>query len=139
MPEVQDEFERIVEDLKNQAKHLGLYLIGSTIATDSDELRGEDEDMLVKNPDIKAMIETGEAQFALMAQFTIGDLAFDARVQYPTQHEVDMEFRRVMPSEAELRRDDIQERLADATDMSDDDFLNALFDGVDNDESDSSS
>lgn len=127
MNDMRDEFTRIVEELTNKSKHIGLYLIGSTLATDSDELFGDDDDMLDKNPDVKEMIDRGEASFAIMAQFTIGDIAFDARVQAPTQHEMDMEFRQMMPSEAELTRDAIQEKLESI--QSDDDLLNAFFDG----------
>lgn len=105
------EFEAVVEDLANKAKHIGLYVISSTVATDNADLVGDDEDMLDKNPDIKAMIENGEASFALMVQFTLGDLAFDTRVQNPTQYEQDMEFRRMMPTEAELHADSIREKL----------------------------
>mgnify|MGYP003423224314 CR=1 FL=1 len=120
-----EEFTAITEELTNKAKHLGLYVVGSTVATDNEDLVGDDSDMLDKNPDVKKMIDNGEAQFALMVQFTIGDLAFDTRVQNPTQHETDMEFRRLMPTEAELVRDKVQEKLAGVTD--EDDLLAARF------------
>lgn len=123
-------FEPVVEDLTNKAKHLGLYVVSTTIATDNEDLVGEDadEDMLEKNPDIKAMIESGEASFALMVQFTVGDLAFDTRVQNPTQFETDQEFRRMMPSEHELHRDNLRERIeAAGGEMSDADMLDAMF------------
>lgn len=120
-----EEFTAITEELTNKAKHLGLYVVGSTVATDNEDLVGDDSDMLDKNPDVKKMIDNGEAQFALMVQFTIGDLAFDTRVQNPTQHETDMEFRRLMPTEAELVRDKVQEKLAGVTD--EDDLLAAMF------------
>ena len=120
-----EEFTVITEELMNKAKHLGLYVVGSTVATDNEDLVGDDSDMLDKNPDVKKMIDNGEAQFALMVQFTIGDLAFDTRVQNPTQHETDMEFRRLMPTEAELVRDKVQEKLAGVTD--EDDLLAAMF------------
>ena len=132
-----EEFTVITEELMNKAKHLGLYVVGSTVATDNEDLVGDDSDMLDKNPDVKKMIDNGEAQFALMVQFTIGDLAFDTRVQNPTQHETDMEFRRLMPTEAELVRDKVQEKLAGVTD--EDDLLAAMFPemevGDDDDES----
>lgn len=132
-----EEFTVITEELMNKAKHLGLYVVGSTVATDNEDLVGDDSDMLEKNPDVKKMIDNGEAQFALMVQFTIGDLAFDTRVQNPTQHETDMEFRRLMPTEAELVRDKVQEKLAGVTD--EDDLLAAMFPemevGDDDDES----
>lgn len=120
-----EEFTAITEELMNKAKHLGLYVVGSTVATDNEDLVGDDSDMLDKNPDVKKMIDNGEAQFALMVQFTIGDLAFDTRVQNPTQHETDMEFRRLMPTEAELMRDKVQERLGSVS--GDDDLLAAMF------------
>lgn len=120
-----EEFSVITEELMNKAKHLGLYVVGSTVATDNEDLVGDDSDMLDRNPDVKKMIDSGEAQFALMVQFTIGDLAFDTRVQNPTQHETDMEFRRLMPTEAELVRDKVQEKLAGVTD--EDDLLAAMF------------
>ena len=132
-----EEFTVITEELMNKAKHLGLYVVGSTVAIDNEDLVGDDSDMLDKNPDVKKMIDNGEAQFALMVQFTIGDLAFDTRVQNPTQHETDMEFRRLMPTEAELVRDKVQEKLAGVTD--EDDLLAAMFPemevGDDDDES----
>ena len=103
-------------------------MISTTIATDNEDLVGEDEDMLDKNPDIKAMIESGEASFALMVQFTVGDLAFDTRVQNPTQFETDAEFRRMMPSEHELHRDNLRERIeAAGGEMDDADMLEAMF------------
>lgn len=120
------EFEAVVEDLANKAKHIGLYVISSTVATDNADLAGADEEELDKHPDIKKMIEEGEASFALMVQFTIGDLAFDTRVQNPTQHEQDMEFRRMMPTEAELHRDSIRERLEADPDA---DPMDVLFGG----------
>lgn len=118
------EFEAVVEDLTNKAKHIGLYVISSTVATDNEELvDGEDGDTIDHHPDIKAMIETGEATFALMVQFTIGDMAFDTRVQNPTQFEQDMEFRRMMPTEAELHADSIREKLAANPDADPEDVL----------------
>lgn len=130
--DLHENFTRITEELGNKAKHIGLYMIGATVASDNEELFGEQDDMLDRNPDVKAMIESGEASVAIMAQFTIGDLAFDTRVQNVTQHEVDMQFREIMPTDAEVRRDDVQSRLTE--DMSDDDLLEAFFDGAADDD-----
>lgn len=117
------EFEAVVEDLANKAKHLGLYVISSTVATDNADLVGDDEEEFDKHPDVKKLIESGEASFALMVQFTVGDMAFDTRVQNPTQHEQDMEFRRMMPTEAELTADSIRERLEADPDADPEDIL----------------
>lgn len=132
MDDLHEDFTRITEELQRKAQHIGLYMIGATVASDNENLLGEEDDMLDRNPDVKAMIESGEASVAIMAQFTIGDLAFDTRVQNVTQHEVDMQFREIMPTDAEVRRDDVQSRLSD--DMTDDDLLDAFFDGTADDD-----
>lgn len=103
------EFSKIVEDLGKRMEKIGLYMRDVMLATSE-----MDEEMSSKMGDsaaVKAMIESGEAKFAIMAVFTIGDLAFSDRIQHPELYKEETEFRKIMPSEAELKAEFIRNRI----------------------------
>jgi hypothetical protein len=77
-PEIsQEAMSQKVEQLENQARKVGLYLLGGGIIHDDD-------------PD-----EIEGPHHQLVAQFQIGDQAFSDRVQDPETDETNDEFRKI--------------------------------------------
>lgn len=94
-----EQFENLVEDLKNRTEKIGLYLVDASAATSSDEVR---EQGSVDGMDIAKMMANDEASFALYATFTVNKLAWSERIQNPDAFDEDKQFKMIMPTEEEL-------------------------------------
>jgi hypothetical protein len=105
------QFEELTDNLKRRAEKIGLYMQNAFIATHGAEMDEEMEAKLTDSDAIKARMETGEVRVAIMALFTVGDVAFSDRVQRPEDFDMDTQFRQIMPTEAEMKADEIREQL----------------------------
>ena len=112
-------FEHIIDELKEEAAKYGLYLQDANVAHNitSDNQEEIHKSLHTENPDLKAMITSGEVDFAVAASFMIGDLAFDDRTQNPDVYDMDKQFKQMMPTEEEYHVDKLKEKLASGADI----------------------
>ncbi len=95
------EIDAMVEELRQRAEKLGLYMQDAMVATRDDELAARASQ---SNMSIRDAIEGG-AEFLVMAAFMIGDQAFSTRVLNPEQYEINKEAQVILPDAAtELKR-----------------------------------
>lgn len=106
-----DQFAELIDNLKRRAEKIGLYMQSAFQATQGVEMDEEMEAKLTDSDAIKARMETGEVRVAIMALFTVGDVAFSDRVQNPEKYDTDTQFRQIMPTEAEMKADEIREQM----------------------------
>ena len=95
-----DRMHTLMESIEKDFSEIGLYYLGSQImASDSvhADVEGPDdlEKALVDNP----------GGFMLGCKFDIGDRAFTDRVLNPEAYDEDVQFKMIVPSEAELLTD----------------------------------
>jgi cysteinyl-tRNA synthetase len=111
LPDMDEQFEELAETLKNKAEKIGLYMRNHVIATQAREMDESDGDMVLSVEALRAKMEMGDVRVAIMAVFTLGDVAFSERVQNPEAFDLDTQFRQLMPTEHELKADEIRDRL----------------------------
>lgn len=94
-----EEARKLMEELENAARRIGLYA----------------ENIAIGVPIGGPNIPEGEEQMVLVAQFTLGDIAFSDRVQNPQADETDMEFRKMAvdleKDQFEAKRQEIERKL----------------------------
>lgn len=124
-----NEIEEVIEQLKERTEKFGLYL-KHTIIAGSDDSDEDDEGTtkLSSDKDLKDRIASGELNVVVFATFTVGDLAFDDRIQDPAGYEQEVEFKTIMPSEHEVAMSTLREKIAKGGDLLD------LLDDEDEDE-----
>lgn len=97
-----EEAQRLIEDLENASRKLGLYADQIVVGVPS--LPGH----VPGDPD-------EEEKVVVVANFTIGDVAWSDRVQNPQADETDMEFRKMAvdleKDQFEAKRAEIERRL----------------------------
>jgi len=104
--------DTIVEDLEN----MGLYCRGVNVMgqAESEEFN---EDV-----DIREMISAGEASFAIVGMWQIGDVAWQDKILNPDAYDQDKQFSLMMPSREELMADKAAEAIAAGLNIFDIDF-----------------
>lgn len=133
MSDNNSEVDVLIESIKKEAGHLGLHMKDVMIASSADMSDPQVAEQF-KDKSIKEMIsEDEDVSVAVMAYFLIGDLAFSDRVQRPEDFDVDQQFKLLMPTEHELLKDKMTERIQKAQQegLDEDDFFDALFDDDD--------
>lgn len=103
--------------LNDTMKHLGCYMVESSIATSDASLvdpegAGVDSIDNEDNKDIKEKIENGESVFVIQGMFAVGDVAFSDRVLYPEKDELNTKVKTIQPTVTESHVAKIQEALA---------------------------
>lgn len=125
------EVDNLIETIKKEAAHLGLHMKDVMIASDADmsdpqvaaQLEGKSMKEILDDPD-------SEVGYAVMIYFLVGDLAFSDRVQNPEAFDEKQQFDMIVPSERELLKDKVVDKIAKLRDNGGDeeDFLSAMFD-----------
>lgn len=131
------EIDNLIETIKKEAAHLGLHMKDVMIASDADTSDPQVAAQL-EGKSIKEILDDPNAEvgYAVMIYFLIGDLAFSDRVQHPEDFDTDQQFKLIMPTENELLKDKVVDKIAklrDNADVNEDDFLDALFGDDDDD------
>lgn len=98
---------RLVDSIKEELEGIGLYLQDVTIASDR-EVEGQEEGV---TPDLRALMENGEAQFVVVATFALNEMAFSDRVLNPEDFKEETNFKTIMPSEASVTAEALKEKL----------------------------
>lgn len=91
-----EEIGPIVEQLKDKAEKLGLYMGDAMIATADSGIA--EEVGITKT--VKEAIEAG-AEFVIISTFSIGKIAWRKRTQDPNQDEIDRQVQIMLPDPAE--------------------------------------
>lgn len=126
-----EQFEELAENFTKRAEKIGLFARDCVIIGQGDEI---DRDK-INSPEIKEMLANGEVKLALMVTFTVGDLAFSDRIQHPEKYDTDRQFAEMMPTENEMKIDNVRDSLANITkESSIEDILAALNDPSDEEE-----
>lgn len=73
-----EQYGKLLDDLTERAKHVGLYLQGGTVQCAPEELG------------------VGSGQMIVIATFVLGERAFDTPVQDPQQARFDEDFRTIV-------------------------------------------
>lgn len=107
----QEQFTELVEKLTKKAEKIGLYTNHTMIATKGEEMDEEMESQVSNSASIKERMANGEVQVAIVALYTIGEVAFTDRVQNPEKYDMDKQFLEIMPTEAELKAEEIRDRI----------------------------
>ena len=104
--------DTIVEDLEN----MGLYCRGVNVMgqAESEEFN--------EDADIREMISSGEASFAIVGMWQIGDVAWQDKILNPDAYDQDKQFSLMMPSREELMADKAAEAIAAGLNIFDIDF-----------------
>lgn len=109
----------VIEQLKNRCEKIGLYLQHSTFTVAADlgeegeEGNEEAARLLSSDDELKEKLESGDARVILFGMFTAKDLAFSDRIQNPDKHEVDTEFKNMMPTAHEAAKAKLSEKKKD--------------------------
>lgn len=98
---------KLVDELKDELENIGMYLEHVNIASDR-EVEDQEEGV---TPDIRELMEKGEAQFVIMADFALNEVAFSDRILNPEAHKDETEFKTAMPSEAEVTAESVKDKL----------------------------
>lgn len=106
-----EQFEELADKIKTKADKLGLYMRDRWIATHTHEMDEEMAAQLSNSDAIKARMQTGDVRVAIMAIFTVNEVAFSDRIQNPEAYDLDTQFRTLMPTEHDLKADEIRDRL----------------------------
>lgn len=123
-----NQFEELAENFTKRAEKVGLYARDCVII--GQNMTEEDRDK-INSPEIKQMLQDGEAKLVLMVTFTVGDLAFSDRIQNPGKYDTDRQFAEMMPTESEMKIDHVRESLSSINEFSSkEDILAALNDLV---------
>lgn len=122
------EVDTLIESIKKEAAHLGLHMQDVMIASSAD-MSDPQTAQQFQDKSIKEILDTnGEVSVAVMAYFLIGDLAFSERVQNPEAFDTDQQFKLIMPTEHELLKDKVAEKIQSVSPDDDEDaWLDALF------------
>lgn len=111
----------LVQKVHEAMEDIGLYSLDYSVGTNSAEvLQKAAEDS--NDFDVRQLIESGEASFVLSGAFRVNELAWSDRVLDPEAHDLDRQFRRMMPSEAEMKLERLRQLAAEGKDIA------ALFD-----------
>jgi hypothetical protein len=97
-----DEFHDLIEEVREKAEAVGLYLMGAHVQTTADEETGD------KTP--AELMGEGE-EFVLHLHFQLGEVAFTPRVQDPDAFDEELAFKLAAPSETEMEAARILEQL----------------------------
>lgn len=99
---------RLIDEIKDEFENIGMYLSDVNIMADR-ELEGDDGEGV--EPDIRQMMLDGEAQFAIVVEFGLNELAFSDQVLNPEGHKENIEFKAAMPTEAEMTIEALKDQL----------------------------
>lgn len=92
----EEDAQRLMEELENAARKLGLYAENLAIGVPS-------------GGPYASLLGDGE-KVVVVAQFTVGDIAWSDRVQNPQQEDADMEFRKMA---VDLEKDAFEAKRAE--------------------------
>lgn len=105
----------LMDQFAAECQKLGLYFKDAHLLHNADPKDTEIKELFEKNPEasVKELMDgsEGKISFAFQAIFTIGDLAFSDRIQNPEAYDTDTQFRMMMPTESEIVKDKLAEKL----------------------------
>lgn len=113
-PGSEPEIEEMMEELRRRAEKLGLYMQDASIVTSDADIA---QRAAAHNVTIRDAMEAG-AEFMAIGVFIIGDQAFSNRVLHPEQYEVDKTVQTMLPTEAEMMKEKLTERMQSGDIMS---------------------
>lgn len=123
----QERIQKLVEKVHEAMEDIGLYSLNYSVGTSDPALIAEDGQMDV---DVHKLIEDGEASFVLSGAFAVNQMAWSARILYPEQFDLDRQFSKMMPSEAEMELVRMKNKIEKSGDIL------AIFDDDDDEVSD---
>lgn len=112
-----EEIEGLIEEISRRAAKLGLHY------QHGQAMFNGDSDMMESREAMRAAMAVGSAEMVFSGVFTIGDLAWSDHVQNPEEEAVKDEFLRIMPTDIDIQRAALQEKIK-----------NGLFDGLKDDD-----
>jgi len=125
----EDRMRQLVEKVTDVMSDLGLYMMNVGIGTDNQDLVSESGEGMAFDADVRELIASGEARFVLTCAFGVNEMAWRDRILYPEQYDLDLQFRKAMPSQEEMLVEQIKNDLAE----SGGDYM-ALLDDEDDDD-----
>lgn len=114
-----DDIEKITEDIKVRAEKFGAYLkmanfaVASSEEHDHDHDEDDDEDAFTMptTDELKQKLKDGELRVVIFTTFGLNELAFSPRVQNPEQVRDEDEFKAIVPTEGDILKERILDRL----------------------------
>lgn len=101
-----DRINALVEKVHEAMDDLGLYSLNYAVGTSNPDVSEMD------NPDIRSLIESGEAQFVLIGTYALNEMCWTERILDPDKFDERKQFLKMMPSESEI----LAAKLADRFD-----------------------
>lgn len=99
MNQNQERIAKLVERVHEAMEDLGLYSLHYSIGTSDPDLITDEGEM---DADVRKLIEDGDVSFVLSAWFRVNEMAWSNRILHPEEFDLDRQFRKMMPSEAEM-------------------------------------
>lgn len=109
-----ERFDALIEELSSSLEKIGLYPVHMTVVGQATSFEDDDADV---SGDVREMLVNGEAEFAVVGVWQLGDVAWSDRVLYPEQFDQDRQFQAMMPTEKELAVSAIEDALANGGDI----------------------
>lgn len=115
------DMERLIEELSARCEKIGLYMRQSmvTIAGQEEQPENEANIMLASDNELKQKMLDGDVNVVIFGLFTVNEVAFSERVQNPQKFEVDTTFQTLVPSEEEIIKEKLREKLKNSEDLLD--------------------
>lgn len=95
----QERISQLVKRVHEAMEDLGLYSLNYSIGTSDPSLVSDEGSM---THDVRELIESGNASFVLSATFRLNEMAWTDRILHPEKFDLDKQFRKMMPSDAEM-------------------------------------
>ena len=106
-----EEIKKVMEDLKASTEKYGLYLRGAFFAASNTDEDAEALNELPDSDDLKKKLANGQLGLILSTVFSTNNLAFSQRIIEPEVVAAEDEFNIVVPSEFEMLKEKMQQRL----------------------------
>ena len=110
----QERISKLVERVHEAMEDLGLYSTHYSIGTSDPDLISEEGEM---DHDVRKLIEDGDASFVLSAIFRVNEMAWSNRILHPEEFDLDRQFRKMMPSQAEMEVVKMKNKLEGGEDI----------------------